>query len=69
MLSNPLQTESLAAECITGLMLYLSTIRLATKSPARQPVSSKASNLMLPFSSSWKEKVSTTGCRLDDVAI
>ena len=69
MLSNPLQTESLAGELITGLILNLSTTLLATKSQARQPVSSKVSKLMLPFASSWETKVSTTGNRLGDVAI
>ena len=68
MLSRPLQTESLAVDCQTGLILYQSTIRLANKSPARQPVSSKASKLMLSFDSSWEEKVSTIGSRLGEVA-
>ena len=69
MLSNPLQTESLVAELITGLILNLSTNLLATKSPATHPVSSRASTLMLPFASSWETKVSTTGSRLGEVAI
>ena len=48
-------------------MLYLSTILLATKSPARQPVASKTFKLMLPFASSWEEKVSSTGSRSGEV--
>ena len=66
---TPLQTDSLAAEWIIGLILNLSTILLATKSPARHPVSSRASTLMLPFASSWETNVSTTGSRLGEVAI
>ena len=44
---SPLQTDSFAVDCKIGLMLCLSTILLATKSPARQPVSSKPSTLIL----------------------
>ena len=50
-------------------MLYLLTTLQATKSPARQPVSSKPFALIFPWVSAWEEKVSKTDMRFGDVGI